>query len=172
MEDPELSHDLPCTWCLDNSSSVFVHTEDTAEFSFMFLSFPRFLFILTNGLCSQSIMNYLVFSFTAAEKFLSEVKIPALIALNWTLLISWSSAASPGGCPEPTERIAGWLWVTTFFAAENSLPVILWVTFSVWVAANVKIPDVPTPKACSGGQIKITPKCLMMKSWGETDVQV
>lgn len=69
----------------------------------MFLSFPRFLFTLTNALCRQNIMISLVFSFAAAqkaEKFLSEVKIPALIALNSTLLISWSSAASPDGCPE------------------------------------------------------------------------
>lgn len=96
---------VSCTWCLDNSSLMFVHTEDIAEFPFMFLSFPCFLFILRNGLCSQSIMNYLVlFSFAAAQKtkmFLSELKIPALIALNSRLLISWSSAASPGGCPEP-----------------------------------------------------------------------
>lgn len=56
------------------------------------------------------------------------------------------------------------------FDADNSLglPVILWVTtfsnFFVWVAVNVKIPDVPTPEICPGGQIKITPKGPMMKS--------
>lgn len=87
---------ISCICCLDDSSLIFVHTEDTAEFSL--LSFSCSLFILTHGLCSRSIMNYLLFSFAAAwkaEKFLSEVKIPALIALNSTLLIPWSSAASP-----------------------------------------------------------------------------
>lgn len=116
---PECSHDLSCTCCLDDSL-IFVHTEDNALLSFMFLSFPRCLFILKNGLCSQSIMNYLVFSFAAAQKLLSEMKVPAVIALNSTLLLSWSSAASPDGCPEPTERIAGWFRAATLTDVENS----------------------------------------------------
>lgn len=125
---PELSHDFSCTCCLNDSSLIFVHTEDNADFSF--LSFPSF--ILTNGLWSWSIMNYLVFSSAAAEKaeeFLSEVKIPALIALNSALLMSWSSAASADGCPEPPEGITGWCRAPALTDAANSLwlPVTLWI---------------------------------------------
>lgn len=169
MVPPECSHDLSCTCCLDDSL-IFVHTEDNAPLSFMFLSFPRCLFILTNGLCSQSIMNYLVFSFAAAQKLLPEMKVPAVIALNSTLLLSWSSAASPDGlswtywknCRLVQSCHPYWCWkfiVAPFYIVGLNLQQLLCLDCS----ECENEPDVTTLRACSGGQIKITPKCTMMK---------